>query len=272
VSSPIQARNGNLYGTIEFGGSHGEGVVYEITLGGSYRVLYNFCSQANCADGSDPFSGLVQDAAGNLYGTTVEGGNLAAGVVFQITPKNEYSVLHNFDGIHGGSPVAALTLANDGDLYGTTIVFNDEFGDGNIFKVTPEGKYTSFYGFCSTGYCTTGNWPLTTLLQATNGTLYGATGFGGTDDDGAIFSLSNNLSPLVETVPTMGKIGTRVIILGDGLTGSSAVTFNGVAAAFSVESDTYISATVPEGATTGTVSVATPTGTLNSNPQFAVTK
>jgi hypothetical protein len=70
----------------------------------------------------------------------------------------------------------------------------------------------------------------------------------------------------------MGKIGIEVVILGNGLTGSSSVTFNGVEADFTVESDTYIKATVPKGATTGVVSVVTPAGTLNSNPQFVVTK
>jgi hypothetical protein len=65
-------------------------------------------------------------------------------------------------------------------------------------------------------------------------------------------------------------VGTQVIILGNSLTGSSHVTFNGVAAAFTVESDSYIKATVPSGATTGIVTVVTPIGTLNSNPQFVV--
>jgi uncharacterized protein (TIGR03437 family) len=76
----------------------------------------------------------------------------------------------------------------------------------------------------------------------------------------------------VKTVPFAAKIGARVIILGNGLTGTTSVTFNGVPADFTVESDTYIKATVPAGATTGTVSVVTPSGTLNSNPLFQVLK
>jgi uncharacterized protein (TIGR03437 family) len=84
--------------------------------------------------------------------------------------------------------------------------------------------------------------------------------------------LSNGLSPLVQTVPVAGKPGQSVIILGNGLTGSTSVTFNGVGAEFTVESDTYIKAVVPKGATTGTVSVTTPDGALSSNPQFVVTK
>jgi uncharacterized protein (TIGR03437 family) len=76
----------------------------------------------------------------------------------------------------------------------------------------------------------------------------------------------------VRTAPTAGKVGRSVLIIGNGLTGSTSVTFNGMAAAFTVESDTYIKATVPAGATTGTVSVVTPSGTLKSNPQFVVTR
>ena len=89
---------------------------------------------------------------------------------------------------------------------------------------------------------------------------------------GEVFKFSNNLSPLAETVPVIGPVGTSVLILGNGLTGSTSVTFNGVAAKFTVESDTYIKATVPKGATTGTVSVVTPSGTLDSYPQFLVSK
>jgi hypothetical protein len=87
-----------------------------------------------------------------------------------------------------------------------------------------------------------------------------------------VFKLSIGSSPMVETVPVAGKVGKQVLILGNGLTGTSSVAFNGVAAAFTVESDTCIKATVPKGATTGAVSVVTPSGMLNSNPQFVVTK
>jgi hypothetical protein len=80
------------------------------------------------------------------------------------------------------------------------------------------------------------------------------------------------LGPLIHTVPIAAKVGRCIIIVGNNLTGSTSVTFNGTAATFTVESDTYITATVPAGATTGTVSVTTPTGTLNSNPVFQVLK
>jgi hypothetical protein len=124
--------------------------------------------------------------------------------------------------------------------------------------------YTTLHTFGAQGAYGPGG-----LSQTPNGNFYGPAEYG---EDGTIFSLSNGLSPLVETVPVAGKPGQSVIILGNGLTGSTSVTFNGVAAEFTVESDTYIKAIVPPGATTGIVSVDTPSGTLNSNPQFVVTK
>jgi uncharacterized repeat protein (TIGR03803 family) len=267
-ASPIQASNGNFYGTTTGGGFHGGGVVYEITPGGLYKALYNFCSQPNCTDGNVSEATLVQDANGNLYGTTLYGGAYGHGTVFEITPSDQYIVLHSFDGIDGETPQSAVTLANDGNLYGTTTNGNN---GGNIYQITPEGAYTSLFSFCSNSICS-GYGAAYTLLQGTNGVFYGATADGGTHNKGIVYSFSNNLGPLVKTVPTAAKIGARVIILGNNLTGSTSVTFNGVAAAFTVESDTYIKATVPAGATTGTVSVVTPAGTLNSNPQFVVTK
>jgi uncharacterized repeat protein (TIGR03803 family) len=267
IASPMQAANGNLYGTTTEGGFHGGGVVYEMTPGGSYKALYNFCSQANCADGAYPQASLVQDAAGNFYGTTLNGGAFGFGTVFEITPSNHFIVLHSFDGIDGQTPQSVPTLANDGNLYGTT---TNGDTDGNIYQIAPDGTYTSYHPFCIDSTC--GYDAGYGLLQGTDGVFYGATADGGTHGDGIVYSFSNNLAPLAKTVPVAGKVGARVTILANGLTGSTSVTFNGVPATFTVNADTYITATVPAGATTGTVSVVTPSGTLNSNPQFVVTK
>jgi large repetitive protein len=109
-------------------------------------------------------------------------------------------------------------------------------------------------------------------MQATNGTLYGTTEEGGANEqDGTVFSLSAGLGPFVETLFTSGKVGAGVIILGNNLTGTTSVNFNGAAATFTVVSRTEIKTTVPAGATTGTVTVTTPSGTLNSNVAFRVT-
>lgn len=283
IFPPLQGIDGNFYGTVGTGGASGAGVVYELTASGTYTVLYSFCNYGNgpCPDGSVP-TNIVQDIHGNLFGTTDFGGssetgdNAGYGVVFEITPANQYSVVQGFN-ITQGSAVGGLMIANDGNLYATTI--GNQFGanGGEVVEISPAGMATLLYTFSECG--ATGYNPVSTLFQGTDGILYGMTAYGGngTLDGGCggygtIYSVSNGLSPLVETSPVAGRAGQSVIILGNGLTGSTSVTFNGVEASFTVESDTYIKATVPKGAATGTVSVITPSGPLNSNPQFVVTK
>ena len=102
--------------------------------------------------------------------------------------------------------------------------------------------------------------------------FYGTTEQGGTFNDGTFFRLSMGLAPFVAFVRGSGKVGATVEILGQGFTGTSSVAFNGSAGSFVVHSDTYLTATVPQGATTGFVTVATPGGTLQSNVVFRVTK
>jgi hypothetical protein len=114
------------------------------------------------------------------------------------------------------------------------------------------------------------------VAEATNGLFYGTTQYGGSGGGcdpfscGTAFSLAAGLSPFVEMLPTRGKFGRSVLILGTNLPGSSGVTFNGTPATFTIESPTAIKATVPSGATTGPVQVVTPSGTLTSNVNFQV--
>jgi len=267
---PIQGIDGNFYGTTDSGGAKGAGIVYELTASGTYQVLYSFCNYGSgtCPDGSIP-TNIVQDSKGNLFGTTTFGGSNNWGTVFEITSTKQYIVLQSFDFNHE-NPLAGLILANDGNLYGVNQ--GDGRNGGNIVGINPAGGVTPVYTF---GECDASGYnPSGSLFQGTDGNLYGMNAYGGDGCGGygTIFSVSNGLSPLVETSPLAGKVGQSVIILGNGLTGASSVTFNRVPAAFAVKSDTYIKATVPTGATTGTVSVVTPSGTLNSNPQFVVTK
>jgi len=118
---------------------------------------------------------------------------------------------------------------------------------------------------------TDGRYPIQHLFQATNGIFYGVTDNDGSSGDGTIFSLSVGLSPCVETAPISGKVGTKVIILGNKLKGTTSVTFNGSVAVFKVVSGTEITTSVPRGAITGKVQVTTPSGTLTSNVNFLVT-
>jgi uncharacterized repeat protein (TIGR03803 family) len=275
--APIQGNDGNLYGTTVAGGSENGGVIYELTASGAYTVLHNFCylQRGNCPEGSEPTT-VVQDASGNFFGTTYEGGSHAGnaygfGTAFEITPANEFRVLQSFN-IVNNNPSWGVLLANDGNLYGSTqasVVTG--INNGTLFEITPENVFTELYAF---GDAYPGSYVNTPLFQATDGNFYGTTTYGGTPryNYGTVFQVSNGLSPLVETVPVRGTAGTKVLILGNGLTGSTSVTFNGIAVEFTVESDSYIKATVPAGATTGIVSVVTPSGMLNSNPQFVVAK
>ncbi len=272
----IQGIDGNLYGTTRFGGTHNGGVLYKLTLAGEYAVVYNFCSLSDCLDGGGP-NQIVQDAKGNFFGTTEGGGSKGHGTVFEFTSKNQYIALDSFNFVLG-TPLG-LTPASDGNFYGTTQGTENYGNGGTVFKVTPKGEITFLNIFGNSCALDTGYYPIGSIFQNTEGTLYGATGYGNSVGDcdpngtgyGTIYSVSG-LAPLVETAPVAGPVGQSVIILGNGLTGSTSVTFNGVAAEFTVESDTYIQATVPTGATTGKVSVVTPTGKLSSNPQFVVTK
>jgi uncharacterized repeat protein (TIGR03803 family) len=138
--------------------------------------------------------------------------------------------------------------------------------DGTIFKITPSGKLATLHSFDSTD----GKQPYACLVQGTNGDFYGTTVFGGANSAGTVFSLSVGLGPFVETLPTSGKVGAAVKILGTNMTGATKVTFNGTLAVFKVVSSSEITTTVPTGATTGKVKVTTPSGTLTSNVNFRV--
>ena|SRR5579863_7632481 len=193
------------------------------------------------------------------------------GTVFKITPSGTLTALHSFAGYptDGSEPLAGLVQATDGNLYGTTYSGgpNDE---GTVFEITPTGGLTTLYAFCPQSGCADGSNPLAALVQDTNGTLYGTTLLGGANGDGTLFSLSVGLGPFVEMQPISGKVGAAVKILGTNLTGATSVSFNGTAATFTVVSSSFIKTTVPAGATTGTVQVVTPSGTLLSNVPFRV--
>jgi uncharacterized repeat protein (TIGR03803 family) len=272
----VQATNGNFYGTTYEGGASNAGTVFEITAAGKLTTLYSFCSQTSCTDGEEPVAGLVQATNGKFYGTTPEGGANNAGTVFEITAAGKLTTLYSFcsqTGCTDGkatAPLAGLVQATNGNFYGTTLEGGAN-NVGTVFEITATGKLTTLYSFCSQTNCTDGEAPETGLVQATNGTFYGTTGAGGAIGDGTVFSLSVGLGPFVETQPTSGKVGAEVIILGTNLTGTTSVSFNGTAATFTVVSSTEITTTVPTGATTGTVEVTTPGGTLNSNVKFRVT-
>jgi uncharacterized repeat protein (TIGR03803 family) len=139
-------------------------------------------------------------------------------------------------------------------------------GYGSLFDITLSGALTTLHSFDNTD----GAEPDGTLIQATNGDFYGTTFDDGAYGYGTVFGLSVGLSPFVETLPTSGKVGAAVKILGTDLTGTTSVSFNGTAAVFKVVSSSEITTTVPASATTGTVKVMTPMGLLSSSVPFRV--
>ena len=276
----IQASDGNLYGTTFGGGSKGYGTVYRITLSGQLTTLYSFCSESHCTDGAYPL--VVEGTDGNLYGITFSGGvgtfGSNSGTIFKITPTGTLTTLYRFcsqQGCSDGMNPGSLVQGTDGNFYGPTVYGGAKdiscvVGCGTVFEITPTGTLTTLHTFNLTDGFGPGR-----LIQATDGAFYGTTTWGGSSTAcqsgcGTVFSMSVGLAPFVEVLPASGKVGAKVKILENNLTGATSVTFNGTAAAFKAVSGTQITTTVPAGATAGTVEVTTPSGVLKSNVVFNI--
>jgi uncharacterized repeat protein (TIGR03803 family) len=284
----IQAANGDLYGTTDDRGSetgefYATGTVFTITERGAFTTLYDFCHASYCA-GVYP-TALLQTLTGELYGTTDYAGAYGSGTVFKISPGGMATALYNFctqdfnNACYDGNLPTGLIEGTDGNFYGA--VFNGganakDYG-GALFQITAGGAYSLVYSFCSLANCADGAWPAASPVQGTDGNFYGTTFEGGGECSpgaphscGTVYKLSLGLAPFVRTLPHSGKIGDTISILGANLTGTTAVAFNGVPAKFTVVSAAQITATVPSGAATGSIQVATPSGTLSSAGPFIV--
>ena len=190
----MQAVDGNFYGTTSSGGANGGrgGTVYKVTPTGTLTTLYSFCAQPNCTDGNTPASGLTQAADGNFYGTTIGGGATGYGTVFKITPQGTLTTLYSFGPVGGNEPNARLFEGSDGNFYGTTeFGYGTGIGVGGIFKISPEGDFTSLYAWpCNENNCLEGSYSTGGLIQAPNGDFHGTAEGGGTDNDGVGFKMT----------------------------------------------------------------------------------
>jgi uncharacterized repeat protein (TIGR03803 family) len=192
---------GNLYGTTEGGGSStncesGCGTVFKLAPDGTEAVLYSFCPAAQCGDGDQPYAGLIEDRAANLYGTTYLGGAHNFGTVFRLAPDGTESVLYSFGANSGDGayPLAGLSEDRAGNLYGTTSGGGHYdrckqigIGCGTVFRLAPDGTETVLYRF--TGGRDGAN-PYAGLIMDKGGNLYGTTLFGGAGDSGTVFRLA----------------------------------------------------------------------------------
>jgi len=207
TASLIQDAEGNLYGTTYSGGANGGGTVFKVDNNGNETVLYSFCSASGCSDGKNPYAGLIRDADGNLYGTTVFGGNSnsscsasTCGTVFQLDNTNHETVLYPFCSASGctdgANPYASLLRDAAGNLYGTTYEGgNDIFecsGCGTVFKLDGAGHETVLHAFCTPSVgCADGYGPMDGLIEDAASNLYGTTSGGGVND-GTVFKLDSS--------------------------------------------------------------------------------
>src|SRR5205823_3179127 len=124
----------NLYGTTQTGGTNGVGTVFKISAAGTETILHSF--GASATDGQTPYAGLIMDSAGNLYGTTKQGGANVAGTVFKISVAGTEAILHSFgaSATDGLVPTAGLIRDSAGNLYGTTAQGGANVS-GTVFKV-----------------------------------------------------------------------------------------------------------------------------------------
>ena len=259
----LLAKNGSYYGVTEFAGTNTDGTIYKVT-GKTSTTLYNF----DGPHGAFPIGGLVEGSDGNLYGTTTAGGSFSDGVIFRITPTGTLTVLVIFNHkqpLLGYQAFAGLVAGNDGNLYGATIWGGDN-GYGVMFEMTTAGAYSVLYSFASA----TGDGVYATPMEHTNGSILGLTSRGGEPLKGVVFAFNSGLLPFARLTSTSGLVGKSVGILGNNLTGTTSVMFNGTHASFNVLSDTYLTAVVPSGET-GFVMVTTSSGDLLSSKIFKVT-
>ena len=190
----IRDSAGSLYGTTNQGGTAGYGVVYKLDTAGHYTVLYSFTGGA---DGRTPYAGVIRDSAGNLYGTTYEGGDsdLDWGVVYKLDKAGHETVLYTFEG--GGSyPYAGVIEDSAGNLYGTASS-GGGIGDccGVVYKLDAAGHYTVLYTFAEGAerpYGAEGGYPQAGVIRDSAGNLYGTTDRGGAADAGVVFKLDTN--------------------------------------------------------------------------------
>ena len=219
IAGLIQDSGGNLFGTTTDGGTSGEGAVFKLDTTGKESVVYSF---AGTPDGSHPQTGLVQDPAGNLYGTTRNGGANNSGTIFKLDSSGNETVLHSFTGGADGSYPNDLLLDSAGNLYGTAnsgglqnCIFlrnvSGKTGCGTVFELTASGAFTVLHSFQS-DVGPDGARPLGGLIADAAGNLYGTTEFGGQPDCSVSSPGSNPKTIGCGTVFKLDKTGAESVL------------------------------------------------------------
>ena len=300
----VQGADGYLYGTTSSGGGGTSpgGTVFQTSLSGQFRSLYTFrgVPSGGSGDGALPWGKLILGRSGAFYGTTFAGGITlgncivgGCGTVYKITPAGEETVLYRFSGSasDGEWPQnAGLAQTPDGSLYGVTggnpyatigapLCYVGKVGTagcGTLYKIDSVGRFKQLHTL-SNGDGAYGLFPMTSMILAHDGNLYGVAMGGGGWGEGTVYRLLRNIqTPVVainHTSPTEGAPGTSVFINGTGFTGASEVTFPTGAVTpieFTVNSDSQITIVVPANGVTGAIGVTAPRGTTYSSTLFYV--
>ena len=237
----IAGNDGNLYGTTIWGGSNGDGVIFQMTTSGAYTVLYNF----DGTHGTGTYATPMEHTSGEIFGLTKRGGVLGNGVVYGFRANlPAYIALTNPSGAVGSS----VGILGKGFSTATSVQFN---GTPASFHVLSNTYMTATVPSGETGFVT---------VTTSTGML----------TSNKIFKVPPKI---ISFSPTSGKVGDPIVLTGSGLIQTQKITVGGVAVtSYVVNSDSQVTFTVPNGAKSGKVVVTTPGGTTSSTASFTVTK
>jgi len=269
--TPFVGLDGNFYGLTLMNNTTQLGI-YRLTSSGAFSWVVPSMPTGKYGD-NNWLIALIQATNGKFYGTLPQGGNANAGTIYEANLSGQYKTIYEFHNEQLGIP-ETLMEASDGMIYGTA---RGLFGGGytgysSVFQVNPKtGKFKTIYNFTDAliAECEC------TLVQGTDGKLYGADFNGGTYVGGTIFvmdlGLPKPLPHVGNVIPQSGRVGQSILLFGDGFLGTTAVSFDGTpATTFTVPSHQGIWATVPSGATTGPITVTTPNGSFTTKISFTV--
>lgn len=216
IGALVQGSDGDFYGATMSGGANcvtylSCGTLFKVTAEGELTTLYNFCELANCADGANPDGPLMQASNGKFYGTTSIGNAgpfPGCGTVFELSLAGTLTRSLGFgSGLRGCTPSGGLIQAANRDLYGTTQGGGDDLNPGGtVFRVDWGGTLNTLYSFCNEFNCRDGENPTASLMQATNGNLYGTTPSGGPNHNSKICASSG--CGTIFRITLAGALGT----------------------------------------------------------------